>query len=221
MGCRASCVRFLGLDLRGSGYLLPPDLHSRETGAGSREPGAEVSAHFASGEREAQRGGARPKGPPRIPRPRLALRSLQDVPGGARGPWLCRPSRGSPPRRPRPHSPPRGLGGRRRPGAQRFLNPGSPPRARPQLPRPSSRGSGSTARAAPGLHPAHAARPGGEAPSLARAWDPRPCGKGGEGAEAGPQFPHLENGRHHPRYRARRFVGGGGGGGWNPETTDF
>ena len=33
VGCKASCVWFLGLDLRGSGYLPPPGLHSR-----SREP---------------------------------------------------------------------------------------------------------------------------------------------------------------------------------------
>lgn len=33
MGCKASCVWFLGLELRGSGYLPPPGLHSR-----SREP---------------------------------------------------------------------------------------------------------------------------------------------------------------------------------------
>lgn len=138
------------------------------------EPGAEVSAHLAGREREAQRGGAQPKGPPRIPGPRLALRSLQDEPGGSRGPWLCRLSRGSPPRRPRPHSPPRGLCGRRRPGARRFLNPGSPPRARPEPPRPSSPSSGSTARAAPGLHPPGCTPPTPPAPEARHQAYPAP-----------------------------------------------
>ena len=34
--CRTSCVWFLGLHLPGSGYLLPPGLHSPEPGARSR-----------------------------------------------------------------------------------------------------------------------------------------------------------------------------------------
>lgn len=187
MVCRASCVWFLGLDLRGSRYLPPSGLHSRE-------PGAEVSAHFAGREREAQRGGARPKGPPRTPRPRLALRSLQNVPRGARGPWLCRPSRGSPPRRPRPHSPPRGLGGRPRPGARRFLNPGSQPRARPEPPRPSSPGSGSTTR-----RPRAAPRP--RRPPRRRGTEPTQL----------PGPAPLWEGRRRAGGRAGGWGGGGGG----------
>lgn len=199
MVCRASCVWFLGLISGGAGTS------SSGPAFPSREPRLAPTSQVGKGKPREVVPGPRTA---TISRPRLALRSLQNVPRGARGPWLCRPSRGPRPEGPDPTHLREGL----RFGVgepRRFLVPGaeapaSPPRSR-RVPPP---GSGSLTRRSLGCTPAHVARPGGEAPSLPSASGTRaPVGRAAAGGAGGRGwgwrrrqvlFPHLENGRHHP-----------------------
>lgn len=102
--------------------------------------------------------------------------------------------------------------------------------ALPESRQPAPRPPGAAASLLPGLRFHHAPPPGCTPPTSPapearhRAYPApgtrAPVGRAAAGGRAGGGlrgwrrrqvlFPHLENGRHHPRYRGRRFVGGVG-----------
>ena len=172
MGCRAFCVCFLGLDIGGPGPASPEPTLAPSSQVTKPKP------------REVVPGPRAPRGSRASRAPGHHSAASKMCPGAREVLGWAVPVRVPAPKFQAPLT--SGRARRRRPGARRFLNPGSRPSSRPPArrppppppppPRPSSPGSGSTSRAARGVHPAHPARPAAVAPSLPRTQDRLPCG---------------------------------------------